>query len=160
MGKIITKNELPLLRKECTEAKKKIALANGCFDILHPGHFNYLREAKKLADVLVVAVNSDDSVRKIKGANRPIFNDKERAEMLSSIIYVDYVVIFEEDDVSSIIKALKPDYHCKGEDYTIENIPEKEISDELRVQTVILGGPKIYSSSELIKKIIGDSVDR
>jgi len=154
MGKIIIKEDLPILRRKCNEDGKKIVLANGCFDILHPGHFNYLREAKKLADILVVAINSDNSVRKIKGENRPIFTDKERAEMLSSIIYVDYVVIFEEEDVSNIIKLLKPDYHCKGEDYTVENIPEKKISDELKVQTIVLGGPKIYSSSELIKKII------
>lgn len=156
MGIIISLTDLPLLRKKCTEENKKIALCNGCFDILHPGHFNYLKAAKNLSDILVVAINSDSSIKKLKGNNRPIFKEEERAEMVSSIIYVDYVVIFKEKNVGKIIKLLKPDYHCKGEDYSIEDIPEKGISQQYNVKTMIIGGAKIYSSSEIAKKILLD----
>lgn len=154
MPKIIKRNQLEKIRNGCTFENKKIALANGCFDILHIGHINYLREAKKLADVLVVALNSDDSVRRIKGEGRPIMQQNERAELLISIRYVDYVVIFDEDNVINILKELKPDYHCKGSDYSEDNVPEKIFSDANNIKTVIIGGDKIQSSSNIIQKII------
>lgn len=154
MSKIIKRSQLKKLRNECASENKRIALANGCFDILHIGHINYLREAKKLADVLVVALNSDDSVKKIKGEGRPIMKQNERAELLCSIRYVDYVVIFDEINVINILKELKPDYHCKGSDYSENNVPEKFFSDANNIKTVIVGGDRIESSSNIIQKII------
>jgi rfaE bifunctional protein nucleotidyltransferase chain/domain len=151
---IINKNKLRKLREKCNAENKKIVLANGCFDLLHIGHINYLREAKQLGDILVVALNSDKSVRKIKGKGRPIMPQNERAELLCSLKYVDYVVIFDEDNVIPILKELRPDFHCKGSDYTVQSIPEKSFSDANNIKSVIVGGDKIQSSSNIIKNII------
>jgi rfaE bifunctional protein nucleotidyltransferase chain/domain len=153
MGALIQINELDNLRTHCNQQNKTIALANGCFDIIHIGHVRYLKEAKELADILVVAINSDESVKKIKGNNRPLFPEKERAELLCAIRYVDYVVIFHEMTVEIILRTLRPDFHCKGSEYTEDSVPEKAISDEMHIKTCIVGGPKIHSSSALIQKI-------
>lgn len=132
---------------------KSIVLANGCFDLFHVGHIRYLREAKEKGDILVVALNSDSSVRKLKGRGRPILPQKERAEILSSFWFVDYVTIFSEANVERILLALKPDYHVKGSDYTINTVPEREAVKRYGGRVAIVGGPKIKNTTDIIRKI-------
>lgn len=129
---------------------RKIVLANGCFDFFHVGHIRYLAGAKAFGDCLIVAVNSDEQVRNLKGANRPLMPEKERAEMISAIRLVDYVTIFPEPTVEELIRALRPDFHAKGTDYTAETVPEREIVREYGGRVVIVGDPKNHSSTELI----------
>ena len=133
---------------------KTIVLANGCFDLIHAGHIRYLREAKKRGDILVVALNSDASVRKLKGRGRPILPERERAEILASFSDVDYLIIFDEPNVEKILLALKPDVHAKGSDYTIKSVPERETVLGYGGKIAIAGGPKIRSTSEVIPRIL------
>ena len=133
----------------------KIVLANGCFDLFHVGHIRYLAGAKKLGDILIVGINSDEQVRKLKGENRPFMPETERAEMISALRFVDYVTIFDEPTVEELIRIVRPDFHAKGTDYTTETVPEKEIVKECGGQTAIVGDPKDHSSTELIKKVAG-----
>jgi len=148
---------LPQLKKIIAEQKKKgerIVLANGCFDLIHAGHIRYLKESRKKGDVLVVALNSDSSVRRLKGKGRPILGEKERAEILSSFSFVDYLTFFGELTVEKVLLALKPDIHAKGSDYTKETVPEKEVVKSYGGRVAITGGPKIRSTSQLIKRIM------
>jgi rfaE bifunctional protein nucleotidyltransferase chain/domain len=131
----------------------KIVLANGCFDLIHVGHIRYLKEAKQKGDILVVALNSDASVEKLKGQGRPLLKERERAEIISSFYFVDYITLFDEDNVEKILKALKPHVHAKGSDYTKETVPEKETVKGYGGQVAITGGPKVKSTSEIIKDI-------
>lgn len=133
----------------------KIVLANGCFDLFHVGHIRYLAGARALGDILIVGINSDEQVRKLKGANRPFMPETERAEMISALRFVDYVTIFDEPTVEELIRAVRPDFHAKGTDYTTKTVPEKEIVKEYGGQTAIVGDPKDHSSTELIKKVAG-----
>jgi len=128
-------------------------LANGCFDLIHVGHIRYLRESKKRGDILVVAVNSDSSIRQLKGEGRPILEEKERVEIISSFYFVDYIAVFEEKTVEKILLALKPDWQAKGSDYTQETVPEKEIVASYGGKIAITGGPKVRSTSQLIREI-------
>lgn len=130
----------------------KIVLANGCFDFFHVGHIRYLAGAKALGDCLIVAVNSDEQVRKLKGENRPQVNEHERAEIISSLKFVDFVTIFPEPTVEELIRTIRPDFHAKGTDYTIETVPERDIIRQYGGQTAIVGDPKDHSSTELIRK--------
>ena len=132
---------------------KKIVLANGCFDLIHIGHIRYLKEAKQRGDILVVALNSDSSVEKLKGHGRPFLKEKERAEIISSFYFVDYITIFDEENVEKILQALKPHVHAKGSDYTEETVPEKETVKGYGGEVAITGGPKVKSTSEIIKDI-------
>ncbi len=132
------------------QRKRKIVLANGCFDFFHVGHIRYLAGAKALGDCLVVAVNSDEQVRKLKGENRPLMPERERAEIISALKFVDYVTIFAEPTVEELIRAIRPDFHAKGTDYTTETVPEREIVREYGGQVAIVGDPKNHSSTELI----------
>lgn len=131
----------------------RIVLANGCFDLFHVGHIRYLAGAKSLGDVLIVGINSDDQVRKLKGENRPYMPENERAEIISSLRCVDYVTIFTEPTVEELIRAIRPDIHAKGTDYTTETVPEREIVKEYGGRVAIVGDPKDHSSSELIELI-------
>ena len=131
---------------------RKIVLTNGCFDFFHVGHVRYLAGAKAFGDCLIVAVNADEQVRRLKGANRPLMPEKERAEMISALRFVDYVTIFPEPTVEELIRALRPDFHAKGTDYTIETVPERDVVAECGGKVVIVGDPKDHSSSELIEK--------
>lgn len=133
---------------------QRIVLANGCFDLIHVGHIRYLKESKKQGDVLVVALNSDASVRKLKGKGRPILSLKERAEIVSSFSSVDYVTFFEEPNVGKVLLELKPDVQAKGSDYTKDTVPEKEIVKSYGGAIAITGGPKIKSTSRLIEDIV------
>lgn len=133
--------------------KKRIVLANGCFDLFHVGHIRYLAGAKELGDILIVGINSDEQVRKLKGSKRPFMPENERAEIVSSIRFVNFVTIFEEPTVEELIRAIRPDFHAKGTDYTTETVPEREIVKEYGGQVAIVGDPKDHSSTELIGKV-------
>jgi D-beta-D-heptose 7-phosphate kinase/D-beta-D-heptose 1-phosphate adenosyltransferase len=141
--------EVDSLKKE----GKKIVFTNGGFDLIHAGHINSLKEAKEAGDILIVAINSDKSIKKLKGEKRPIMNQSGRAILLSAIRYVDFVIIFDEPDVKNLLKKIKPAYHAKGGDYSIESVPERDFSKSLGIKTIITGGEKIKSSSQIIKKI-------
>lgn len=134
-------------------AGKKIVLANGCFDILHVGHIRYLRGAKELGDILVVAINDDESTRRLKGHGRPVMPLGERMEILSQLRCIDYIVPFEENDVARILLAIKPDIHAKGTDYTRETVPERDVVLSYGGQIAITGDPKDHSSTDIIKAI-------
>lgn len=130
-----------------------IVLANGCFDFFHVGHIRYLAEAKTLGDYLIVGINSDEQVRKLKGDNRPLIPEQERAEIISALRFVDYVTVFPEPTVEELIRALRPDFHAKGTDYTIETVPERAVVAECGGKVMIVGDPKNHSSTDLIQKV-------
>jgi rfaE bifunctional protein nucleotidyltransferase chain/domain len=132
---------------------EKIILTNGCFDLIHVGHVRYLKEAKDKGDILIVALNSDSSVRKLKGKGRPLLNQEERAEIIASFSFVDYIILFEEPNVVKVLLALEPDIHAKGSDYTKETVPEKDTVKEYGGKIAITGGPKVRSTSRLLEKI-------
>lgn len=133
----------------------KIVLANGCFDLFHVGHIRYLAGAKALGDVLIVGINSDEQVKKLKGENRPFMPEQERAEIVSAFGFVDFVTIFDEPTVTELIRAVRPDFHAKGTDYTTESVPEREIVKEYGGKVAIVGDPKDHSSTDLIKLVGG-----
>ena len=144
-----------LIARVSIERRKgaRIVLANGCFDFFHVGHIRYLAGAKALGEVLIVGINSDAQVRKLKGDNRPFMPEHERAEIISALKFVDYVTIFDEPTVTELLRAVRPDFHAKGTDYTTETVPEREIVREYGGQTAIVGDPKDHSSTELIDKV-------
>lgn len=135
--------------------RKRIVLANGCFDLFHAGHIRYLAGAKELGDFLVVGINSDDQVKKLKGPNRPFMPENERAEIISALRHVDCVTVFTEPTVEQLIRAIRPDFHAKGTDYTIETVPEREIVRECGGRVAIVGDPKDHSSTKLIESVTG-----
>lgn len=151
--KLVSLEELKKITASLKEKGKRIVLANGCFDIIHVGHVRYLRDAKSRGDVLIVALNSDESVKSLKGEGRPIMNQLDRAEILSSFEFVDYILIFEERDVSKILLELKPHIHAKGSDYTEETVPERDVVLSYGGEIAICGGKKVRSSSKIIKEI-------
>lgn len=132
---------------------KRIVLANGCFDLFHVGHIRYLRDSAARGDVLVVGLNSDSSVRALKGAGRPFLPQKERAEILAAFEFVDYITIFPEPNVERILLALKPDVHSKGSDYTVETVPERETVKSYGGKVFIAGGPKVRSTRDVVNLI-------
>jgi rfaE bifunctional protein nucleotidyltransferase chain/domain len=131
----------------------RIVLANGCFDILHAGHVRYLEGARALGDVLVVGINSDEQVARLKGAGRPVLPERERAELVASLQAVDLVTIFAEPTVTELLLALKPDVHAKGTDYTEETVPERDVVRSYGGRVAIVGDPKNHSTSEILKKV-------
>ncbi len=130
-----------------------MVLANGCFDLIHVGHIHYLKESKKKGDILVVALNSDSSVRRLKGRGRPILIEQDRADIISSFYFVDYVTFFGEKKVDKVLLALKPHIHAKGSDYSVETVPERETVKKYGGEIAITGGPKITSTSKVIEEI-------
>jgi rfaE bifunctional protein nucleotidyltransferase chain/domain len=132
---------------------QRVVLANGCFDILHVGHIRYLEGASTLGDVLVVAINDDDSVRRLKGPNRPILTLEERARLVSALDSVDYVVGFSEPDVHHVIEVLRPGVHAKGTDYTPDSVPERETVRSYGGEVRIVGDPKDHSTRDLISLV-------
>jgi len=151
--KILTRDELRQRVAEWRRSGQQVVLANGCFDLLHVGHIRYLHGAKALGGKLVVAMNSDASVRQIKGEGRPFMPVVERAEILAALSDVDAVVIFEEPDVRALIREIRPDIQAKGTDYTRENVPERDevIAHGGRVE--IVGDPKDHSTSEMLSQM-------
>ena len=152
---ILTETELLRVASDERDHGKTIAFANGVFDMLHVGHVRYIQDASKEADVLIVAVNGDDSVRAIKGEGRPVTNERERAEIVSAIRGVSYVTIFHDSSPARLIAVLKPDVHCKGTDYTAESIPEREVVLAYGGRIAIVGDPKDHSTTDILRKASG-----
>lgn len=150
-GKLLSREELKKRVAEWRQAGDSVTLANGCFDLLHVGHVRYLRAAKELGGRLIVAVNSDDSVRALKGEGRPIMPAEERAEILSALAAVDAVVIFPERDVRALLRDIRPDVQAKGTDYTVDSVPERDVVAEYGGRVEIVGDPKDHSASDIIR---------
>ena len=150
-SKVLGRDQLQSQVEAWRSAGDRITLANGCFDLLHVGHVRYLHAAKGLGGRLVVALNSDESVRSLKGEGRPLMPAEERAEILAALADVDAVVIFRERDVRAIIREIHPDIHAKGTDYTAESVPEGDVVREYGGRVAIVGDPKNHSASEIIR---------
>lgn len=156
-AKILPLEELKLRLAEERRRGRRIVLANGCFDLLHVGHTRYLQAARGEGDLLVVGINSDAGVCKLKGAGRPILPAQGRAELVAALAAVDYVVVFDEPNVEALLTALRPDVHAKGTDYTAETVPEREIAARLGVRVAIVGDPKRHSTRDLFAAIRTDA---
>lgn len=146
-------SDLPALRARARRAGKSIALANGIFDLFHVGHLRYLKGAKALADVLVVAVNSDASTRRNKGPGRPVVPEAERAEIIAALACVDHVVVFGSRTVIPLIRKLRPDVHVKGTDYTPETIPEAAEVARFGGRAAVAGDPKDHSTTDILRRL-------
>jgi rfaE bifunctional protein nucleotidyltransferase chain/domain len=149
---------LESVREKAEAARREgrtVALANGCFDVLHVGHVRYLEGARAEADVLVVGVNGDDSVRRLKGEGRPVMPAGDRALLVAALRATDHVLVFEEDDVSRLILALRPDVHCKGTDYAEDTVPERDVVRSYGGRVAIVGDPKEHDTHRLLARIRG-----
>ena len=153
MGKLLTETTLVEAVAHDRAEGRTIAFANGCFDLLHVGHVRYLQGAAAEADRLVVAVNDDESVRRLKGAGRPILAARDRAEIVAAVAGVDYVVVFGDSTVERLLTLIRPDVHCKGTDYTVDTVPERSVVAEYGGRTAIVGDPKAHATRDLLKKI-------
>jgi len=149
--KILGREQLRERVEEWRQAGKGIVLANGNFDLLHVGHVRYLRGAKELGGQLIVAINSDESVRALKGDGRPVMPAQERAEIVAALGDVDAVVIFPELDVRALIREIRPDIQAKGTDYTVDTVPERDALAECGGRVAIVGDPKNHSTSEILR---------
>jgi D-glycero-beta-D-manno-heptose 1-phosphate adenylyltransferase len=152
MGAVVTREALVGLIEADRRAGRTLAFANGCFDLLHVGHIRYLQAASQEADRLVVAINDDPAASR-KGPGRPILPAKDRAELVAALRGVDYVTIFSEPTVDSLLLLLKPDVHCKGTDYTVDSVPERETVRSYGGRIAIVGDPKDHSTRDLLKRI-------
>ena len=152
---IVSESELVQEVARDRAAGRTVALANGCFDLLHVGHVRYLEAAAAEADRLIVAVNDDPSVAGLKGAGRPILPASDRAELVAALRGVDYVVVFGDPNVERLLLLLKPDVHCKGTDYTVESVPERAIVLQYGGRTAIVGDEKTHATRDLLKRIAG-----
>jgi rfaE bifunctional protein nucleotidyltransferase chain/domain len=155
MGRVLMEKDLLAAIDGDRRAGRTVALANGCFDLLHVGHVRYLQGAAAEADRLVVAVNTDRSVAALKGPGRPVLPAADRAELVSALRGVDYVVLFEDSTVERLLELLRPDVHCKGTDYTVETVPERAVVQRYGGRTAIVGDPKQHATRELIARIGG-----
>jgi D-glycero-beta-D-manno-heptose 1-phosphate adenylyltransferase len=154
VGEVLDAEAMLARAAELRRDGRTLALANGHFDLLHVGHLRYLRAAKEQADRLVVAINDDDSVARLKGAGRPLVPAAERAELLAALAPVDFVVIFSGDSPAPLLAALRPDVHCKGTDYgTPERVPEYATVQAYGGRTALVGDPKDHATSDLIRKV-------
>ena len=150
---MLTREALRARAEQARADGRTIAFANGCFDLLHVGHIRYLEAAAQEADLLVVAINDDASVRTLKGAGRPILPEAARAELVAALRSVDYVVVFPEATVGPLLQMLRPDVHCKGTDYTVDSVPEREIVKAYGGRTAIVGDAKDHSTRDLLARI-------
>jgi rfaE bifunctional protein nucleotidyltransferase chain/domain len=148
--KIVSRDELRQRVADWRRTGDRITLANGCFDVLHVGHVRYLHAARELGGKLIVAVNADASVRALKGEGRPVMPAAERAEILAALADVDAVVVFSESDVRALIREIRPDFHAKGTDYTVETVPERDEVEACGGRVAIVGDPKNHSATEII----------
>ena len=153
MGEVLSREAVAARVAEARRAGRTIALANGAFDLLHVGHVRYLEGARREADVLVVAVNDDASVRALKGAGRPVVPAADRAELVAALRVVDAVVVFGEPTVTPLLELLHPDVHCKGTDYTVDTVPERETVRAYGGRTAIVGDPKDHSTRDVVRMI-------
>ena len=153
MGRVVTEQELIELIRADREAGRTVAFANGCFDVLHVGHVCYLEGARREGDRLIVAINDDESVRRLKGAGRPILPVAARAELVAALRSVDYVVTFPEPTVERLLRAIRPDVHCKGTDYAVDTVPEREVVRAYGGRIAIVGDPKDHSTRDLFARI-------
>ena len=154
MTKFIKQENIKKIIEKEKQQNKKIVCVNGCFDIIHVGHIRYLRSAKALGDILVVALNSDISIQKIKGKNRPILAFEDRIQILEAFEMIDYIVGFDEETADNILKIIRPDIQAKGTDYTKENVPERHLLGKYVREIAIVGDPKDHSTKDIIKEII------
>jgi D-glycero-beta-D-manno-heptose 1-phosphate adenylyltransferase len=151
--KIVSREGLHAILEEHRRAGRKIVFANGVFDLLHVGHVRYLQAARAEGNLLVVGINSDASTRKLKGDGRPILTERARAALVAALRAVDYVVIFDELDVNSLLRELQPDVHAKGTDYTADTVPERELAAMLGIRVAIVGDPKQHSTRDLLARL-------
>ena len=152
-GKIVSLRSLQSKLAQSRAAGSTVALANGLFDILHVGHLHYLEAARGEANLLVVGVNSDRSARALKGPSRPIVPELERAELLAGLSCVDFVTIFEGPTAEQLLRAVRPDVHCKGTDYTPDSVPEAPVARELGIRVAIVGDSKAHSTRDIIQRL-------
>jgi rfaE bifunctional protein nucleotidyltransferase chain/domain len=153
LNKIKTHDELLALLEQAKREHKRIVFANGCFDVLHAGHVSYLEDAAAQGDLLVVAVNSDDSTRALKGPDRPCYPQQQRLELLAAMEMVDFVVCFDDPTVAPLLERLRPHVHAKGTDYTRETVPERDTALALGIEIYIAGDPKENASRQIIGRI-------
>ncbi len=153
MGKIVSKDEIIKIVREGQNQGKTFAATNGCFDILHVGHVRYLQKSKSFADYLIVMLNSDSSVKMLKGDSRPINNENDRAELLTALCCVDYVVLFEEVSPAKLLEEIKPDIYTKGADYTLEKLPEREVVERNGIKVEFIEFVEGKSTTGIINKI-------
>lgn len=151
--KIIPKDKVAQVSEQLHKSGKKIITTNGCFDLLHLGHISYLDEARRLGDVLIVGLNSDSSVKKLKGPNRPICDEKTRAKQVAGLEAVDYVTVFEEDTPEALLALIKPSIHVKGGDYLPQNLPEAKVVERYGGKVQCLSMIEGYSTTKLIEKM-------
>jgi rfaE bifunctional protein nucleotidyltransferase chain/domain len=149
-SKIVSQQKLKSLVADHKKRGQTVVFANGCFDILHVGHKRYLEAARQQGDILIVAVNSDDSVRNLKGPGRPILDDSARSRLVAALFAVDYVMLFSEPTVASLLRDLLPDVHAKGTDYSADTVPERAIATQLGIKIAIVGDPKNHSTRALL----------
>jgi D-glycero-beta-D-manno-heptose 1-phosphate adenylyltransferase len=152
-SKIVSRNQLRAILADRKLRGQRIVLANGCFDTLHVGHIRYLEGARREGDILVVGVNADSSVCALKGPGRPILDEQARAQLVAALRAVDYVVLFDEPSVETLLETLRPDVHAKGTDYTAETVPERATAARLGIRVAIVGDPKDHSTRELLAAI-------
>ena len=152
-SKIVTREQLGRVLAEHRQRGATIVLANGCFDALHVGHIRYLEAARREGDVLVVAVNSDLSVCALKGSGRPILSERARAALVGALRVVDFVVLFSEPNVETLLEELRPDVHAKGTDYTADSVPERATSARLGIRVAIVGDPKDHSTRGFLETV-------
>jgi rfaE bifunctional protein nucleotidyltransferase chain/domain len=154
VGRVLTAEALAVEARRMQAAGRRLAFANGHFDLLHVGHLRYLQAARAEGDALIVAINGDDSVRRLKGPGRPVVPAAERAELLAALLPVDFVVVFEGDSPAPLLEAIRPDVHCKGTDYgTPERVPEFAVVAAYGGRTVLVGDPKDHATSDLIDRV-------
>ena len=150
---IVTPEQLVDAAARARAAGRTIALANGCFDLLHVGHVRYLQGAAAEADCLVVGVNDDESVAALKGPGRPVLSARDRAILVDAVRGVDYVIVFSALTVEALLTLLRPDVHCKGTDYTVDSVPEREVVKRYGGRTAIVGDPKRHATREMLARI-------
>jgi rfaE bifunctional protein nucleotidyltransferase chain/domain len=155
VGEVLSRSALLERIGDARRDGRTIAFANGCFDLLHVGHIRYLNAAAQEADLLVVAVNDDETVKKLKGEGRPILKAEDRAELVAALACVDFVTVFPEPTVGPLLELLRPDVHCKGTDYTLDTVPERDVVRAYGGRIAIVGDPKDHSTRDLLARMAG-----
>ena len=155
MGEVVSRSELLTRVGDARRDGRTIAFANGCFDLLHVGHIRYLNAAAQEGDLLIVAINDDEMVRALKGEGRPILTEADRAELVAALACVDYVIVFPEPTVGPLLEMIRPDVHCKGTDYTLDSVPERDVVRAYGGRIAIVGDPKDHSTRDLLARIAG-----